>query len=1330
LFGFSPESFEQFIRATSIAVMGPGVTAFGDGPDGGREATFKGVVPYPFPPAQHWSGYGVVQAKCKTKSEGAEHDQKWALEALKSELEKFAAAQSRRTQPDYYVFATNVGLSSAINGGKDAAHKILASYSNRLRLKDFAIWDANQLAAFLDLHSQLRSRFAPQLISGDVLSEMLAYLHANVPSAARVICSYLERELRIDEASRLDQAGNRTDEQLRLASVFVDLLAAAQPAALGVEQHLEPGSQLQPGLMVELLSIGSRRLDPKSAFELESGTDKRDEVAATSVVVLGGPGSGKSTITQFLAQIHRAALLERQQGHLLEPLSREIVAEIRALAEAESLPWPATPRYPLRVDLNRFAKVLKDTKQNIRSFGAFLVETIRGDSDFSYENLLAWLSTSPILLILDGLDEVPTSSNRAEVISTIQDFLADARQAETDLFLLLTSRPQGYSGEFARHSFVTRYVMPLSRVRALRYVEKYAAARFGVSDPTKRREIVEKLTASSQNAVTAQLMSTPLQVTFMVTVVAARGEPGEDRWQLFNSYYRTIYDRERQKAVPPFDAILSRQQKTIDLLHHDIGFWLQLQGEIGGQSSASISIGLFETLVDAYLQDLGFELGDRRPLVNGIIELAQHRLVFLTSRVPGELSFDVRSLQEFMAAECLTSGNPDVVQLRLQAIAPALYWRNVLLFAAGKCFSDAHSRHLQDAVFVLCELLNTSSEPLLSRFLAGSELALEILESGIASQTPRYERLFVSTALDQLTKHGGIEQRQVIRAGERRLASVYRDSFGPSFREIIEQQLDRQHFSLSSPAWHVLIRLSDAGVVWAREVFENHWTNRSDTDAAEIIRHLSPDLAISRTVLPLLDGLARRLPADTFESELAFIMTSGRQYGSLPFVDSLRAFRFFGFHHQHVTLRCGINGLSEIKSLMVPGLDSKAELIAANEKLKGFLDLHSEWKAILPAFAFAASPSSETLANALESLAAEGVQLSSASIWPWPLASCLSFVSSQADLRELAAAVRAGELGGIDDWRAAEQRWIDHGADLPLVLRDSLPTRPFTKEIAKEGLPPFAISFSSQSIEMSHAEIATVLAAVRATEGLPIQRTLTVLLLYSAAASGGLLAHFSVDQALWLIERLNLSELDPAMIIDPDQDEEDLRPTEKWLQLLERAPLNFSNWYSEEILIETRALGPVIALAESKFLQTPSDTSSFEFLAEMCAVGWSIKTIPPVLLRPERFEVKREKAVAASLALASVGLSSADAKLLAKDVVNLRLESDDLFLIMHTAEAHLGREPVSEFVRALGDMRYADSQLSDLLFALRQKIQSSLPSRNSRSVLGLVPTLEAAVGSD
>ena len=40
-------SFEQLIQVLAAKVLGQGLVVFGDGPDGGREATIQGRVPYP-----------------------------------------------------------------------------------------------------------------------------------------------------------------------------------------------------------------------------------------------------------------------------------------------------------------------------------------------------------------------------------------------------------------------------------------------------------------------------------------------------------------------------------------------------------------------------------------------------------------------------------------------------------------------------------------------------------------------------------------------------------------------------------------------------------------------------------------------------------------------------------------------------------------------------------------------------------------------------------------------------------------------------------------------------------------------------------------------------------------------------------------------------------------------------------------------------------------------------------------------------------------------------------------------------------------------------------
>jgi hypothetical protein len=78
LTGLGELEFEDLTQALALRVLGPGVQVFGDGPDGGREATFEGRLRYPDPdPDGPWDGYGVLQAKFKHQPLGANPDATW-----------------------------------------------------------------------------------------------------------------------------------------------------------------------------------------------------------------------------------------------------------------------------------------------------------------------------------------------------------------------------------------------------------------------------------------------------------------------------------------------------------------------------------------------------------------------------------------------------------------------------------------------------------------------------------------------------------------------------------------------------------------------------------------------------------------------------------------------------------------------------------------------------------------------------------------------------------------------------------------------------------------------------------------------------------------------------------------------------------------------------------------------------------------------------------------------------------------------------------------------------------------------------------------------------
>jgi hypothetical protein len=65
------------------------------------------------------------------------------LKQLADELKAFVGSEKRQPKPEYYVFVTNVELSSAGGGGRDQADTLIHSYYGQLPLKDHTVWDAN-----------------------------------------------------------------------------------------------------------------------------------------------------------------------------------------------------------------------------------------------------------------------------------------------------------------------------------------------------------------------------------------------------------------------------------------------------------------------------------------------------------------------------------------------------------------------------------------------------------------------------------------------------------------------------------------------------------------------------------------------------------------------------------------------------------------------------------------------------------------------------------------------------------------------------------------------------------------------------------------------------------------------------------------------------------------------------------------------------------------------------------------------------------------------------------------------------------------------------------
>jgi hypothetical protein len=1060
LFGFSSKSFEQFIQALAMKIIGPGITVFGSGPDGGREATFEGTLGFPFE-GKSWSGYGVIQAKCKEKTEGTQLDQQWALDQLGIELDRFTTKNTKRRKPDFYVFVTNVVLTPAPNGGgKDKAAKLISDFHKKLPLKDYRLWDADQINIYLHSQKEIRERFSVQLTPGDILAKLSASLEQNHPNFTTIVTSYLSRQLIDDEDARLDQAGHRVDQRTSLARVFVDLPVELEPTEDPPDEDEPDG--LRKGFLHELMQFGAQKLDAKSLEETKRETEPENLPLWTETnrwVLIGGPGSGKSTISQFIAQVHRAGILDRREPHTIAPELKTIISQIKHLCKNDGISWPATPRFPFRVELSAFARSLagevKDHKSN--SLLSYLAQKVRGNFDLNASSLLNWLSQYPSLLILDGLDEVPSSSNRTEVCRAIQDFLTEAALVNADLLTLATTRPSGYNEEFGKEHFEYRYLPPLSINRSILYARRFAETRFGPKS-SRVEEMATKLLEASRDTLTARLMRTPLQVTFMATLVAAGGRPPQDRWKLFRDYYDTIYKREQQKASGELRAVLDKQDTLIHRAHHDIGLLLQAHGENEGATDSMMSLRTFSNLVDDYLKHDGWEDPSLSNLSKTITEEARTRLVFLSSRIADKISFDVRSLQEYMAAERLMTGSHSKLQDRLRAIAALAYWRNTFLFVAGQCFASPQLQHLRSLIHQTCQDINDLEfDRVLGLAQSGSRLSLDILEDGTVSNSPNFARCFSKLALQLVDNFATDPPYRGHPQVFAQLARIY----NPHLDNVFRDHLCKLFQTKASPAaWALLCCLIEKNIAWAKQLAEKHWPN-SLKDQIPILATATSGEHIGRWLLFKLEEVIPSIgPPPFFVGETSNFRHSPRWLAAAFEV------RYAHASPKRARLKIPSIGNSAFSLIFEPiFIEQEEHILKTLISIRDIPNPSKGWLPLISAANFALSPSKDTLAVALETLAeAASDVISKIPHLPWPIKVCLSTSKNSEDLRLFAKNARLGNMGDAEDWQTAERRWIDDGIDLHEIKTRYAENLPFDKEISIRGYPINTLIRASESI--------------------------------------------------------------------------------------------------------------------------------------------------------------------------------------------------------------------------------------------------------------------------
>lgn len=449
-------------------------------------------------------------------------------------------------------------------------------------------------------------------------------------------------------------------------------------------------------------------------------------------VILGDPGTGKSTLLHFLA---------------LAGISKELQKRYSALKD---------DRIALLVTLRRYVDALK-ANRNLPLID-YIVATVQADfsiPNFTADFILHYLETGRAILLFDGVDELPDLSFKTLVRERVKSMVTSFPGNTA----IVTSRIAGYEAE-ARFSgscaFDHRQMAPLREAEMRNFALDWHAAR--TEDEKDRERYVAELMrilTDPESQPIRELARNPLLLTIMVLVHRIDAMLPDERVVLYQKCVETLMvswqarKAEQEIRRPGKDRADQRHLRRLAA----IAQWMHEQAGGNGEERRAVArkADLVSMLRD-HIQEVERWAGSRDDAedeAESFLRFVRERAGLLIEAGADLYSFVHLTFQEYLTARHIIilseAKGDDFIWEKLGPLIANPRWREVIRLLVAERQSEESKRTLTDKVLNGGRNVKSLSDRAAAAALAGG-LLIDRIPAAMERAADIMEGLLVTVA--------------------------------------------------------------------------------------------------------------------------------------------------------------------------------------------------------------------------------------------------------------------------------------------------------------------------------------------------------------------------------------------------------------------------------------------------------------------------------------------------------------------------------------------------------------------------------------------------------